>query len=147
MVDSKLEVHLTHLGDLGGILYGLRALGKEGAHLLFAFDVELLGLETHTVGVLQPLACLDAHEHVLHHRVLSGEVVGVVGGHQGNPRLGVESENSGVHRLLLVDAVVLNLQVVAVLPKDVPHLQGVGQRPLVVPRHEPPGDFSAQAGG
>ena len=146
VVDSKLEVHLTHLGNLGGILYGLRALGKEGAHLLFTLDVELLGLKAHAVGVLQPLARLDAHEHILHHRVLSGEVVGVVGGHQGNPRLSVEAENPGVHRLLLVDAVVLNLQVVAVLPKDVPHLQGVGQRPLVVPRHEPPGNFPAQAG-
>ena len=98
------------------------------------------------MGVLHGFAHLDAHEHVLDGGVLPGEVVGVVGGHQGDPRLLVEAEQALEDGLLLGDAVVLDLQVVAVRPEEVPHLEGVGLGPLVVAPQQQPGHLAGQAG-
>ena len=118
----------------------------EGGHLLLALDVELLGLKLHPSRVVHRLAHLDAHEDVLHLRVLFPQIVGVVGGHQGDARLLVQPDQPPVHLALDRDAVVLELQIVAVLPKQLPHLQGCLLRLLVVPRHQQLGDLSAQAG-
>ena len=73
--------------------------------------------------------------------------MGVVGDHQGDARLPVEPQQPPGHLLLLRDAVVLELQVVAVLPEQLPHLQGMGLGPLVVPGKQQPGQPSRQAGG
>ena len=72
--------------------------------------------------------------------------MGIVGGDQGDARLLMEAQQPPVHLPLDRDAVVLELQIVAVLPKQLPHLQGCLLRLLVVPRHQQLGDLSAQAG-
>ena len=147
VVGAEVEVHIAQLHNLPGIVDGLGAVGEEGAHFLLAFHKELLGLKPHPLGVLHQLACLDAHEHVLHGGVLPGEVVAVVGGHQGNAGFAAQAQDARVDRLLLREVVVLDLQVVSVLAEQLPHLQGVGLRPLVVAGAQPPGDLPPQAGG
>ena len=147
VVLAELELHIAHIRNFGGVLQGLGAVGKEGRHLLLALDVKLLGLELHAVGVVHRPARLDAHEDVLHLGVLPPQVVGVVGGDEGNARLLVEAHQSGVHLPLGGDAVVLELQVVAVLPEPLPHLQGHLFGLVVVPGGEQLGHLAPQAGG
>ena len=90
VVGAELEVHIAPLSDTGGVFDGLGPVGEEGCHLLLALNVELLGLEAHPGGVLHGAAHLDAHKDVLDGGVGPGEVVGVVGDHQGNAGLLVE---------------------------------------------------------
>ena len=147
VVLAELKFHVAGLGDLGGVLQGLGALGEQGGHLLLGLDVKLLSLKLHPPGIVHRLARLDAHKDVLHLRVLAGKVVGVVGAHQGDTRLPVQAQDALVHLALGGDAVVLELQVVAVLPKELPHFQGHLFGFVVLPRHEELGDLAAQAGG
>ena len=146
VVDPKLEVHVAGIRDLGGVLNGLGPVGEEGCHLLLRLEVKLRGLKAHPAGVLHGLAHLDAHEHILEHRVLAGEVVGIVGGHQGDARLLVKFHQSLDHLFLLGDAVVLEFQVVVPLPEEVPHGLRVGLGPGVVPGQQQPGQLAGQAG-
>ena len=83
MVDAELEVHCT-ARDFDRVLHRLRVVGEQGGHLLGGFD-QLAGLHPQAVGIVHRLAHLDAHEGVLHLRVLPAEIVGVVGHHQGMP--------------------------------------------------------------
>ena len=73
--------------------------------------------------------------------------MGVVGGHQGDARLLVEGDQALEDLLLLGDAMVLQFQIVAVRAKQVPHGQGVGLGPGVVPGQQQPGELAGQAGG
>ena len=147
VVFAELELHIAQLRDADGVLQRLRSIGEEPRHLRLALDIELLGLKLHPPGIVQGLAHLDAHEDVLHLCVLPPEVVGIVGGDQGDARLLMEAQQPPVHLPLDRDAVVLELQIVAVLPKQLPHLQGGLLCLLIVPRHQQLGDLSPQAGG
>ena len=59
----------------------------------------------------------------------------------------MEPEDTGYDLLLFWQAVVLELQIIAVLPKQLLHLQGVGLCPFVVPIPQQAGDLPRQAGG
>ena len=59
----------------------------------------------------------------------------------------MEAEDAPGNLLLLGLAVVLELQVVAVVPEELPHFQGMGLCPLVVPGQQQPGQPPGQAGG
>ena len=146
VVDAELEVHVAHLGDFDRVLHGLRVVGEQLGHLLSGLDVELAGLHPQAVGVVHRLAHLDAHEGVLHLRVLPAEIVGVVGHHQGDARLLVDADEPLVDGGVVGQLVILQLQVVAVLPEQLPHLQGGGLGPLVVARQEQPGHLPGLAG-
>ena len=147
MVGAELKLHAAKLRNFLGIVHRLWAVGEEGAHLLLALNIELLGLKPHPVPVLHQLARLDAHEHVLHGGVLPGEIVAVVGGSQWNACLLAQSQDARIDRLLLGKVVVLDFQIIAVLAEQFPHLQGVGAGPLVVAVAQPPGDLPPQTGG
>ena len=146
VVDAELEVHAAQLGDLPRVLQGLGVVGEQLGHLLGGLDVELAGLHPQAVGVVHRLAHLDAHEGVLHLRVLPAEVVGVVGHHQGDAGLLVDADKPLVDHRVVGQVVVLQLQVVAVLPEQLPHLQGGGLGPLVVARQDQPGHLPGLAG-
>ena len=134
VVLSELEGHVTAVGDALGVLDGLRPLREQRPHLLFGFHVKFFCLEPHPVGLIHQPSHLDAHEHVLGAGVLFAQIVGVVGGHQGDASLPVDAQDAVQHHLLRFDAVVLDLQIVVVLPHQLRHLQGVLLRPLVVAR-------------
>ena len=146
MVLAELELHRAPLGNAGRIGHRLGVLGEEQGHLLLRLEIEFPGLKAHPGGVVHRLAHLDGHEGVLHGRVLPGEVVGVVGDHQGDAGLPVEAEDALGRLPLGGDAVVLELQVVAPRPEDLLHLQGVGLGPLVVAPQEEPGHRPRQTG-
>ena len=92
MVDAELEVHIAQLRDFDRVLHRLRVVGEQGGHLLGGFDIQLAGLHPQAVGIVHRLAHLDAHEGVLHLRVLPAEIMGVVGHHQGDARLLVDAD-------------------------------------------------------
>ncbi len=147
VVLAELKVHLAHLRDLCRVLQRLGKIGKEGRHLFLTLEVEFLRFKLHAVGVVHRLAHLHAHEHVLGPGVRPGEIVGVVGDHQGQAGLLVQTDEPRRHLLLHRDAVVLKFQIVMLRAKQLGHLQSVGLGPLIVLRHQPPGKLPRQTGG
>ena len=106
---AELQLHAAALGDFGGVAHGLGGIGEQGAHLLLGFQVELVGAELQGVLVLHGAPRLDAQQHAVHPAVLGGDVVAVVGAHQGDACLPGEADDLGVDALLLRQAVVLEL--------------------------------------
>ena len=146
VVDAELEVHIAQLRDFDRVLHRLRVVGEQSGHLLGGFDIQLAGLHPQAVGIVHRLAHLDAHEGVLHLRVLPAEIVGVVGHHQGDARLLVDADEPLVDGRVVGQLVILELQIVAVLSKQRPHLQRRRLGPLVVPGQQLAGHLAGLAG-
>ena len=144
---AELEGHVTAVGDALGVLDGFRPLGEQGPHLLLGFHVKLFRLKAHPVGLVHQSSHLDAHEHVLGAGILFAQVVGIVGGHQRDAGLPVDAQDAVQHYLLLLDAVVLDLQIVVPLAHQLRHLQGVLFGAFVVARQQPLGHLTGQASG
>ena len=123
----------------------LQVVGKEGEHLRLALDV-------FGAGVAQPLLIAHqlsgqhAEQGVVGFDVVAGEVVGVVGGDQGNPEFGGDAHDLGVDDAIFRRAVVLDFQV-EVLAKAL--LVPAGHLPSHVRAalEDRLGDLAAQAGG
>ena len=70
VVGGKIKIHLAAHGDLMRAGDGFAQMGEKRAHLFLAFDVKLLRLHAHALLILQGLARLDAHQHLLRWCVL-----------------------------------------------------------------------------
>ena len=143
---AEVEVKIALFGDLGGVGAGLRHHREQLVHLLGALEVELVGLELHPVGILNGLAGLDAEQDLLHPGVLPAQIVGVVGGRHRDAGLPRQPDQLGQHRLVLGQAVVLQFNVVAVGPEQVPVPEGGGPGPLVIAGQQGLGHLAGQAG-
>ena len=125
VVVPELKVEAALGGDLRRVVRGVGAVGKERAHLVLALEVELLRLKAHALGVVHRLAGLDAHQHVLVIGVGLVYIVRVVRQRKGDARLVVDAQDAPGGRVLLGDAVALDLEV-EVVAEDLAQLQ----RPL-----------------
>ena len=143
---GEVELHLTALGDLLGALDGLAEVGEGAQHLLLGLDVELVGVHAHAVLVLQRLARLDAHQHLLHLGILAGQIVAVVGAHQRDVHLPRQLDEPGQHLLLLGDAVILQLDEEVAPSEDVQIALGHGARVVLPPVQQQLGQVARQAG-
>ncbi len=147
VVLAEGELQIALLRDPLRVGQGLGVLGEEALHLLGGAEVEVAGLVAHPLLIVHHLAGLDAQENVVALRVLRGQVVAVVGAHQGDARLLVQAQQALVDHGLTADAVVLELQIEAVRTEDVPQLQGPGLGGGVVAGGQPLGDLPGQTGG
>ena len=78
-VEGKLQI--AALGNFYRIFKSLFAAREKLAQLLFAFQVEFLGLEFHPVGLVHRFSRLDTQQHILHLGVFFAQIVGIVGYH------------------------------------------------------------------
>ena len=146
MVLTEGKLYVAAVSDYLRILNGLELIGKQRPHLLLGFDVKLLGLEAHPVGLVYRLSHLDAHEHILKITVLPGQVVGIVGHNQRQPRILRKAQDAAVDLLLLRQAVILHLKVKISLAEDLRQLQRIGLGALVVSCTQSAGDPAGQTG-
>ena len=107
VVLAEGELQIALLRDPLRVGQGLGVLGEEALHLLGGAEVEVAGLVAHPLLIVHHLAGLDAQENVVALRVLRGQVVAVVGAHQGDARLLVQAQQALVDHGLTADAVVL----------------------------------------
>ena len=142
----KIKIKVALLGDLGRILAGLRHHGEQVVHFVRRLDVELVGLELHLVGVLNGLSGLDAQQDALHLGVLFAQVVGVVGGSHGDAGLPGQLDELRQDDVVLLQAVVLQLDVVVALTEQVTVPQRCRLCALVVPCQNGLRHFARQAG-
>ena len=104
-------------------------------------------MHLHAVLILQGLARLDAHEHLLGGGVLLAEVVHVVGGHQGDVQLLGKLDQRIGHLSFALDAMVLNLQEIVALAHDALIASGHGLGLLQAAGKHQAGNISGEAGG
>ena len=117
---AEVEIEITLVRDLLGVLAGLRHHGEQIVHFIRRLDVKLIGLELHLIGVLHGLAGLDAEKDALHFGVFPAQIVGVVGGGHRDARLPRQLDELGQNDGVLFQAVVLQLNVVIAFAKQVP---------------------------
>ena len=143
---AEIKVKMALLGNFDGIGAGLRHHRKEIVHLIGGFQIKLVGLKFHLVRILDGFAGLDAEQNFLNPGVFLAQIVGVIGGRHGNPGIPCQLNQLGQDRFVLGQAVVLQLNIVVALSKQVIVPQGGGFGPLVIPCQQCLGDFTCQTG-
>ena len=143
---AKIEFHLTAAGNLLRAVKGIRQLREQRAHLLLGLQIELIRSEFHGIRVIHRMVGLDAQKNLVHPAVLFFQVMTVVGHHQRDPRLPGETDQAAVHRLLLPQRVVLQLEEEVVLPENLPVAQGGLSGTVIIARRQAAGNFPRQTG-
>ena len=115
----ELDIDVGALGDPERVVARFGELGEQRPHLGGRLDVELLAVELEAVRVALQRAGLHAQQGVVRVGVVLFGVVRVVGGEQrrAEPLRDVEQRTN--RRLLLVDAVVLQLHEEVIAAEDV----------------------------
>ncbi len=98
----------------------LLRIGEQSLHLFRRLNVILSALITHTILVRQLFAGLQTQQNVMRDRILLVSIVHIVGHHQRNASLLAHAQQLLVHRLLLRNAVILQLQEKIVFPRKCP---------------------------
>ncbi len=110
-VGSKGEFHVAALRDGQRILKRLgNFVPEEGPHFLGGAEVKIIGPETVTIGCIHRGVRLDAEQDVVPGSVLRLQVMGVIGGHQGDAGQGGHFDQSLVRYGLLGYPVVQYLE-------------------------------------
>ena len=148
MRDAQLaerQRQVGHLGDAPGVRDRLGMVGEERRHLGRRLHVEVVGVELHPVRRVEVVAGPDAEQDVVRLGLVLADVVEVVGHDQREPGLGRQAQQLLVEPVLVGHAVVLELEVEAVLPEDVAVLAGEVAGQLPVLDLERLGDLARQA--
>ena len=82
-----VELEGATLGELHGAADHFGRVGEELFHFRRAFHVELVGIELEALGVVDGVRGLDAEQDFVGVGVVVAEVVGVVGGDEGDVEL------------------------------------------------------------
>ena len=143
---AELKVKITLLGDLCGVGTGFRHHGEQLVHLVGGLDVEFIGLEFHTVGILNGLTGLDAQQNALHLGVLFAQIMGVVGGCHGNARLPGKLDKLRQNGGILLQAMILQFDIVILCTEQIPVPQRRCLCALVVPCQNSLRDLARQTG-
>ena len=141
------EFHVAAIRDLRRVLQRFRRIGKDFSHLILGLQIELVVGEAHSVFFVDGSGRLDAHEYVLGRSVLPVHVVDVVGGHERNARLLVESFHVRQDPGFFFKSLILQFQEVVARAEDTDHLQGLTFGSLVVAVEQMPLHVACQTGG
>ena len=139
------SVEVGHLGDAPRVRDRLGVVREERRHLGRRLHVEVVGVELHPVRRVEVVAGPDAEQDVVRLRLVLADVVEVVGHDQREAGLRRQAEQLLVEPVLVGHAVVLELEVEAVLPEDVAVLAGEVAGQLPVLDLERLGDLAGQA--
>ena len=89
-VTRKRKFHVAAFGDLDGIFKRFVQPRETLFQFGFGLDVKFFRLEAHPVGRIDGFARLDTDEDILQLGFFFGDIVGVVGHDQRNPRFFVD---------------------------------------------------------
>ncbi len=106
---AYLQLDLTATSNEGGILHRLGYVFEGSRHLLRRFQVELVAAEGEPLRIVQVRAGLYGQQNLMGSSVVPGQVMAVVGCHQGDSEPFGQVYESGVHRILFRNPVPLDL--------------------------------------
>ena len=105
------DLEVDALDDLERGIAGLGNVGEEFAHLARALHVKLIGEELHPARVGDGFSRADTQQHVVRLRVAAGEIVRVVGRHDGQVQFARDRDQTVVDDLFFRHAVAHDLDV------------------------------------
>ena len=144
VVVAEFKVELTARGDFDGVFHGLGQRGEERAHFVLALEVELLRLKAQAVCLVHGVAGLDAQQHVLRRGILFFEIVRVVRHGEGDAGLAAQADQAVGGRVLLGDAVVLDLEIEVLLAEERAQVERARPRSLEVAADDRLRDLAGQ---
>ena len=110
----QVEIQAAALRDLQAVGHRRGMVAEQLRHLVPVLDVEAPSVEAKTLGIVEIRTRTDAEQRVVVGVIIALQVVGVVGGEQRQPQVAGHLHQLGVHHILVIDAVALQLQVVAI---------------------------------
>ena len=143
-VADLFQPHVAAFRNAKGAGEHVRRIFKDAIHFVMALDEKSGALELHAVGVLDGLAGLYAQHHILGMRVVFAEVVAVIGRDHRQAEFLFQPEQVGVNAMLLLQALILDLEKEIVFAEDVAIGRRRISRRLVVIFHQALGDFPFQ---
>ncbi len=128
---SFVEIDGAQLRDRPRVLERLGDFGEERRHLLLRLEVELARGEAEALRIVEVASRLEAEEHFVGLDVRLVEIVDVVRRDERDPRLAGELDQPLFRLDLVLDPVVLELEIEAVLSEEVPQTLRLLPRRLV----------------
>ena len=147
MMGGEIKIHPAAHGYDMGTRDCLAQVGEQRTHLLLAFEVHFFCFHAHALAVLQRLARLDAHEHLLRARVFTPKVMAVIGHNQRDAGVLRQRDQLWHHLFLLHDGVIHQLNEIIIPAHDAQHQQCMGPGVLISSFQQQLGQFPRQAGG
>ena len=147
VIFPKSKFHLAPVCNLLGDFQVFRVSRKKLLHFRFGLQIEFVVLEFHPVRVVHLRTGLDAHQHILRLRIFFSYIVGIVGGRQRNIQILRQTFQSGNHRPVLRQKMVLDLQKEITLSKNLLQFHGFPPRPIVIVSHQHSLHISRQTAG
>ena len=147
VIFPKSKFHLAPVRDLLGDFQVFRVSRKKLLHFRFGFQIEFVVFEFHPVRVVHLRTGLNAHQHILCLRIFFSYIVGIVGGRQRNIQILRKTFQSGNHRTVLRQKMVLNLQKEITLSKNLLQFHGFPPRSIVIVSHQHSLHISRQTAG
>ena len=145
LVEGQLQIAL--FGHTTGIRDGVRKFHEGRFHFLARLYVQLIGIEFHPVRIIQRLAGLQAQHHVMRARIVLLQVVTIVRSHEREAEFLMNFHQAGIRNALMLQAVGLHFQVIAVLPEYLDKLAGGAHRAIHIFLPDQPRYFTTQAAG
>ncbi len=124
LVEDEFQVAVV--GDTAGVRHGAGEFGKGRCDFFSRFDVELIGIEFHSVRVAEGLAGLEAEHQFVRMGVFFFEVVAVVGACHRDIEFLVDFNQAGIGDALVVEPVSLHFEVEMLFPEDFLEFTGHG---------------------
>ena len=111
MIVAEGKFHIALHGDFVGVFHGLRRVGENLAHFVFAFQVKLVVWKAHPLLVVDGGSRLNGQQHIVGLCVLLPHIVDIVGGSQRNVQLLGKLDKLGIYHSLFFQPLVLQLQI------------------------------------
>ena len=121
-------------------------LWKQRRHFLLGFQIKFFCLKPHAVNIIDGFSGLNAHEDILHMRVLFARIVRIVGRHKWDASLLCNAHDAAAHIIILCQMMILNFQII-ILTKQRVVCQSRLLCPFIVLLQNLRGHFACQAGG
>ena len=144
VIVAEFKIEPAALGDFDGVFHGLGQRGEERAHFVLALEVELLRLKAKAVCLVHGVAGLDAQQHVLRRGILFFQIVRVVRHGEGDAGLAAQADQAVGGRVLLGDAVVLDLEIEVLIAKERAQVERARARGLKVAADDGLRDLAGQ---
>ena len=146
MIFMECKFQIAFFGNPDGIFKGFLTIGEQLPEFLLTFQIELLCLKFHPVGLVHRLSGLNAQQHILHFGILFPEIVGIIGDHQWKSGFSGQPLNSLIDRALLFNSMILQFQIKIALSKNFSQFQRIVLCSIIIFLHQVLGNSTGQAG-
>ncbi len=148
------QVQFTHLhlevalfGDLDGVVDRLGIIFEQLGHFLGRFEINLIGIVLHPVGIGNQLAGLNTEQGIMGLGISLFQIMAVIGGRDGDSGLSMHGINHRQKKLFFIQTVVLHLEIEVTVTKNIIKFAGGLDGTIGIATQQMPVDLAFHAGG